>query len=174
MQRIATRLADLSAVLGGLVLAALIVMTCISIAGRAMAGLGLGPVPGDFELVESGVALAVFCFLPLCQMRAGHATVDLFSGAFGDRLNRLLLAFWEILAFLVLAIIAWRLWQGTLDKIGNRQTTLILQFPVWWAYAACLPPAAATVAVALWSAWDRLRGAATGRDTRPIAGEGSH
>lgn len=174
MQRFVTRLADLSAVLGGLVLTALIVMTCLSIAGRALSGLGLGPVPGDFELVESGIALAVFCFLPLCQLRAGHATVDLFAAAYGQRINRLLLALWEVLAFLVLALIVWRLAQGTLDKLGNNQTTLILQFPVWWAYAACLPPAAATLAVALWSAWDRIRGATSGRDTRPITGEGAH
>lgn len=174
MQRIVTRLAEMSAMLGGVVLAGLIVMTCLSITGRALAGLGLGPVPGDFELVESGVALAVFCFLPLCQLRAGHATVDLLAGVYGRRGNRVLLAFWEVVAFLVLALIAWRLWQGTMDKIGNRQTTLILQFPVWWAYAACLPPAVATLAVALWSAIDRLRAALTGSDTRPITGEGAH
>ena len=34
-------------------------MSVASIVGRALSGLGLGPVPGDFELVEAGTALAV-------------------------------------------------------------------------------------------------------------------
>jgi hypothetical protein len=49
---------------GAFVLVLLAAMSVVSIAGRALSGLGLGPVPGDFELVEAGTALAVFCFLP--------------------------------------------------------------------------------------------------------------
>jgi hypothetical protein len=30
------------------------------------------------------------------------------------------------------------------------------------------------VIVAVWSAFDRIRAAVTGRDTRPIGGEGAH
>ena len=47
-------------------------MSVASIVGRALSGLGLGlgPVPGDFELVEAGTALAVFCFLPWCHLKA--------------------------------------------------------------------------------------------------------
>ena len=37
--------------LGGLVLMALTLLSVLSIAGRALSGLGLGPVPGDYELV---------------------------------------------------------------------------------------------------------------------------
>ena len=49
---------------GSFVLVIIAVMSVASIIGRALSGLGLGPVPGDFELVEAGTALAVFCFLP--------------------------------------------------------------------------------------------------------------
>ncbi len=49
---------------GSLVLVLIALMSVASIVGRALAGFGLGPVPGDFELVEVGTALAVFCFLP--------------------------------------------------------------------------------------------------------------
>lgn len=174
MERIVRRLADLSAALGGVVLSALIVMTCLSIVGRALVGIGLGPVPGDFELVEAGVAFAVFAFLPLCQLRASHATVDLLAGPLGPRLNRVLLAFWESIAALVTWLILWRLFAGFQTKLHNGETTLMLQFPVWWAYLACLFPAAVFAISTLWSAWDRLRGALTGRDTRPITGESLH
>ena len=49
---------------GGCMLSALALLSVVSISGRALSVAGLGPVPGDFELVEAGTALAVFCFLP--------------------------------------------------------------------------------------------------------------
>ena len=38
--------------------------------------LGFGSINGDFELVQMGVALSVFCFLPLSQARRGNIMVD--------------------------------------------------------------------------------------------------
>lgn len=58
------RLSQWAAIIGGLALVALTLMIVASVSGRAMLGLGLGPVPGDFELVEVGTAIAVFFFLP--------------------------------------------------------------------------------------------------------------
>ena len=55
----------------------LTLMLVASVTGRALIGLGLGPVPGDIELVEVGVAIAVVWFMPWCYLRGGHATVDL-------------------------------------------------------------------------------------------------
>jgi TRAP-type C4-dicarboxylate transport system permease small subunit len=174
MDRFAETLARWSALAGGLVLAALIVMTCLSIAGRALAGAGLGPVPGDFELVEAGIAFAVFAFLPWCTLKAGHATVDIFTNGLPMQANRVLLAFWEVVMAATVAFIAWRLYEGAIGKARNGETTFILQFPVWWAYAASLVPAGVTVLVALWSAWDRLRAVVTRRDTRAVKAEGGH
>lgn len=174
MERLISRLALASAALGGIVLTALILMTCLSIAGRALIDLGLGPVTGDFELVEAGIAFVVFAFLPICQLRAGHATVDIFTSGLPETANRVLLAIWEVLAAAVLALIAWRLGAGLASKLGNGETTFLLQFPVWWAYAASLVPAVVAVVVAVWSAFDRIRAAVTGRETRPIGGEGAH
>ncbi len=53
--------------IGGVVLVLLTIMTCISIVGRAGLTIGLRPVKGDFELIEAGVAFAIFAFLPWCQ-----------------------------------------------------------------------------------------------------------
>ena len=39
------------------------------------------PVPGDFELVAIGTGLAVFAFLPWCQMTRGNVLVDFFMSA---------------------------------------------------------------------------------------------
>lgn len=174
MDRLIAAIARASALAGGVVLSALVVMTCLSIVGRALAFAGLGPVPGDYELVEAGIAFAIFAFLPWCTLKAGHATVDIFTNGAPMQANRLLLAFWEVVMALTVAFIAWRLYEGYVGKVRNGETTFILQFPVWWAYAAALVPAGLTVLVALWSAWDRLRAVATRRDTRAVKAEGGH
>lgn len=162
------------ALLGGLVLGLLIVMTCLSISGRALSGLGLGPVPGDFELLEAGIAFTVFAFLPWCTVTGGHATVDIFTNGLPYAPNRLLLALWEVVMAATVALIAWRLYEGMAGKLRNGETTFLLQFPIWWAYAACLLPAGVTVLAALWSAFDRIRAVITGQDTRPVKAEAAH
>lgn len=174
MDRFMARLATYTAGFGGVVLSALILMTGASIIGRALTGIGLGPVTGDYELVEIGIALAVFCFLPYAQLKAGHATVDIFTSGLSVGVNRVLIAIWEIVMALALALIGWRLYEGLLGKIANGETTYLLQIPIWWAFAASMVPAIVAVIVAAWSAFDRVRAAVTGRDTRAHAEESGH
>lgn len=174
MTKFVHRLADLSAMLGGIVLILIILMTCVSILGRALIPLGLGPVPGDYELVKAGVAFAVFSFLPLAQIQVAHATVDIFTSLMSKRMNRIIVAVWEVLAAAVLIFIALRLWEGMQGKLGNGETSMLLQYPIWWSYALCMVPAVIGAVVGLWSAWDRIQAALTGRETRPLAGGAEH
>lgn len=132
------RLAKASAILGGLILCVLTVMMAVSIVGRAFSGAGLGPVPGDFELVEAGSAAAVFFFLPWCHLRGGHATVDLLYTYLPGWAQRAVLLFSEVLMLLVWLVLTWRLWDGMVEKKQYMETTFILQFPLWWSYAFCL------------------------------------
>lgn len=145
------------ALAGGLVLTALVVLTCISVVGRSLVPLGLGPVPGDFEFVEMGVAFAVFAFLPWCQLTRAHASVELATRYFGRTANKVIDLIADILMLLAAALITWRLALGTLDKRSYQETTFILQTPVWWAYAACLLGAVVFTLVALYCAGRSLR-----------------
>ncbi len=151
------------AMLGGIVLIAITVMTVMSIGGRSLISLGLGPVPGDFELVEVGAAFAVFAFLPWCQVNRGHATVDVFTSYLSPGVNRVIDLITELLMTLAIALIAWRLWYGMLDKIRYSETTFILQFPVWWGYAVAMFAAAVGVLVSLFVLYVRIREVVEGR-----------
>ena len=71
------RMARWSALLGGALLTLLTLLVVLSVIGRSLSGMGLGPVPGDYELVEVGVGIAIFFFMPWCYLQGGHATVDL-------------------------------------------------------------------------------------------------
>ncbi|MBV2358536.1 TRAP transporter small permease [Thalassococcus sp. CAU 1522] len=180
-------LSRLMAYLGGAVLATLVVLTCLSIAGRSLNGLlhsdlaesvapalaaalldlGIGPVNGDFELVEAGMAFAIFAFLPLCQISGAHASVDIFTARLGRRANRVLLWISEMLFAGVLVLIAVQLGAGMMGKLRTGQTTFLLEFPVWWAYALSLSGAVSAAAVAVYMAAMRSVEMATGRDLLP-------
>jgi TRAP-type C4-dicarboxylate transport system permease small subunit len=141
---------------GGLVLVALALMSVASIAGRALSGLGLGPVPGDFELVEAGTALAVFCFLPWCHLRHGHATVDLLWGAYPLAMRRVLELLSDALMLVVWVLLVWRMGVAMLDYREYGESTFILQMPVWWGYAASLGPAIVGCLAYAWRLVERL------------------
>ncbi|KUP95002.1 TRAP transporter small permease [Tritonibacter horizontis] len=181
MHNYMTALARTLAMIGCAVLTLLILLTCVSIAGRLLNGVfhsdwmeatmpqladwlaaRIGPVNGDFELVEAGVAFAIFSFIPLCQITAGHASVDVFVTNLSPRVNRLLRMGTEIVFALVLLLIAWRLAAGTLSKFQNGETSFLLEFPVWWAYAASLVAAVVAAIVGVYMAWVRSYEAFTG------------
>ncbi|MEM9524247.1 MAG: TRAP transporter small permease [Pseudomonadota bacterium] len=183
MHRILIRLARIMAILGGLVLSLLILLVCASITGRALNAMlhsdlaeavipglaqrllrsGIGPINGDFELVEAGMAFAVFAFIPLCQITAGHAAVDIFTSRFSKRAQDILQAIIDIVFAIVLVVIAVQLKEGMDSKLRSGQTTFLLQFPVWWAYALSLSGAIAAAVIGVHVAVARLIEIVTGR-----------
>ncbi|WP_417672239.1 TRAP transporter small permease [Roseibium sp.] len=143
-------LAGATALIGGAVLVAIVVMTCVSVTGRGLISLGLSPVEGDFELVEIGTAFAVFAFLPWCHLKRGHARVELFTARFSNRLNNWIDVASDVLFVVMAGLIAWRLWLGMLDKKSYFETTFILQIEIWQAYAACMIGAAVFTIVSIY------------------------
>lgn len=141
---------------GAFVLVLLAAMSVISIAGRALSGLGLGPVPGDFELVEAGTALAVFCFLPWAHLKRGHAVVDLMWRVYPAPMRRVLDVLADALMFVLWVLLVWRMGVAMLDYRDNGEVTFILQFPVWWGYAASMVPATLGCVVYGWRLLETL------------------
>ena len=183
MYRVFLTLARFAAILGGIVLTALIVLTVVSVAGRALntmmhwlidigvlgglaqsvLDMGVGPVLGDFELVEAGIAFCIFAFLPLAQISGAHATVDILTSQFSPAVNRFLTMLWEVLFAVVLIVIAWKLYEGMAGKMRYNETTMLLQFPVWWSYALSLVGAVTAALVGVYVAGARVAEVLTGR-----------
>lgn len=183
MHRILIGLARIMAILGGLVLSFLVLLVCISIIGRMLnamlhgdlaeavipglarrlLALGIGPINGDFELVEAGMAFAIFAFIPLCQITDGHAKVDIFTSRFPKRARNILQGLIDIVFAIVLIVIAVQLKEGMDSKLRSGQTTFLLQFPVWWAYALSLSGAIVAAIVGVHVAVARLIEIFTGR-----------
>lgn len=194
MQKLVERIARFMAVLGGVVLTALVLLTCVSVLGRglntlghsdiltslseaaanALIASGVGPVNGDFELVEAGVAFAIFSFLPICQLYGSHATVDVFTNALPAKVNKVIITFWEIILSLVILLITWRLFVGMQNKLDYGETTFLLQFPVWWAYGLSFVAALVASLVAVYCAVAQVIELVTGRHILPYRGEAAH
>ena len=156
--------------LGGTVLAAVAVTTVVSITGRALDGMGLSAVTGDYEIVANGCAIAVFFFLPWCQLKRGHVTVDILTDAFPPRVQAVFGLMGDVLITLVSVVILRQLWFGFGEKfpygsdrmretlgMGYKpffpETTYELQIPVWMLYAVALLGATLMVLVGLYTVW---------------------
>ncbi|OWU86817.1 C4-dicarboxylate ABC transporter permease [Oceanicola sp. 22II-s10i] len=186
-------LARAMAILGGVVLTALILLTCVSILGRSgntilhfdwleqlapaltarLLEAGIAPVPGDIEVTEAGMAFVIFAFLPICQITGAHAVVDIFTSQLGVRANRALAFLWEALFAVALVVIAWKLQEGMAGKMRYGETTFILQFPVWWSYAASLAGACVAAVVGIYVAVMRGVELMTGRAVLADGGSGA-
>lgn len=141
---------------GAVVLSIIALMSVASIIGRALSGFGLGPVPGDFELVEAGTALAVFCFLPWCHLKGGHAVVDMLWNSYPPSMQRVLNVLSNALMFVVWVLLVWRMGLAMNEYRHNAEVSFILQMPVWWGYAASMPAAVVGCVAYAWRLLESL------------------
>ncbi len=149
-------LARAMAIVGGAALVAVVVMSVASIVGRAGIDWGLSPVEGDYELVQFGCVIALAAFMPWCQVNRGHVTVDILFMKARDRVRVASQLAGDLVLTVLAAIIVWRLWLGTLDKLNVHETTFILQMPVWWGYAVAFAGMAVFALTCLHSSWRDL------------------
>jgi TRAP-type C4-dicarboxylate transport system permease small subunit len=119
------------AIFGGLVLSAMAVVTTISVTGRFFFS---APIPGDFELIEVGTGIAVFAFLPWCQMRRDNVVVDFFLIAAPVWVQKFLDAVGSLIFGLIIALFAWRTTVGGIEIYQNDEATYILTIPRWWTF----------------------------------------
>lgn len=192
MHSLMTRVARWMALLGGVVLLVLVLLTCVSVVGRSLNTIGhmdilknnaeflagifqnFKPIPGDFEIIETGIAFAILAFFPWCSINRGHATVDIFTAGFSDRMNRFLAFFWETVFFAVMVLITWRLYVGMLDKIRYGEVSFLLEVPVWWGFAICAFASSVAAIVAGYSAYCRFAEVRRGVDAGPAGGGIGH
>ncbi len=145
------------ALAGGLVLLAIVAMTVYSVVAGALFD---APFPGDFELVEMGVALAVFAFLPYCQLMGAHVTADIFTMKASRATVALFALTAAVIALAFSLVLLWRMGAGLVDYYIYRETTAILQIPHWIAFVPILVSLALLALAALTSlveAWHDAR-----------------
>lgn len=134
---------------GGLLFAALVVMSLVSIIGRKLMSM---PVPGDIEIMQMGTAIASSAMLAYCEMMRHHLRVDFFTAKLSSRNKDRLDALSHLVLALVAIVVAWRTGVGALSLKEAGEMSMMLLWPVWPAVAMLVPSFILLAAAGLYNA----------------------
>ena len=144
--RLLESLAKLCAILAGVLLTAVTLMTCGSLVGRNVFG---ATIVGDFELVGAAAGAAIALFMPWCQFQRGNIIVDFFTARASERTTAALDRFGALLLGLAMALLAWRTSLGGVNAWRSGSGTMLIGFPEWIIYSAMVPPLALAALIGL-------------------------
>lgn len=144
--RLLESLAKLCAILAGVLLTVVTLMTCVSLIGRNLIGM---TIVGDFELVGAAAGAAIGLFMPWCQAQRGNIIVDFFTARASARTIDGLDRFGALILGLAMALLAWRTSIGGLNAWKSGAGTMLIGFPEWVIYSAMLPPLVLTAVIAI-------------------------
>ena len=140
------RAARLCAVLAGVLLIAITLVTCVSLIGRNTTGWS---IVGAFELTGFAAGAAIALFMPWCQVRRGNIIVDFFTVKASPRTQSLLDRFGALLLALVMGLMTWRTSIGGINAWKSQAGSMMMGFPEWIVYTGIVPPLALTALIAL-------------------------
>lgn len=143
------RATNLLALAGGAVVLGFAVIVTASVLMRWLVGDG---VPGDFEIVQTGLAVAVFAFLPVCQLHGANIMVDTFTTRLPPRVQGVLDGLWALVYAAAALLVGWQTALGAKDTIASGTKSMVLALPIGWAMVLASVLAFWLAAVALLTA----------------------
>ncbi len=138
--------AQVCAVLAGMLLTVITLMTCVSLIGRNTSGW---TIVGDFELSGSAAGAAIALFMPWCQIRRGNIMVDFFTAKASVATQEKLDRFGALLLALAMGLMTWRTGIGASSAWRNQSGSMMLGFPEWVVYVFMVPALGLTALIAL-------------------------
>jgi len=145
--RILQPLSNLCAILAGLLLTIITLITCGNLILRNTTGDSMA---GAFEMTAMATGAAIALFMPLAQIRQGHIIVDFFTANVSDATNALLDRLGALVLSLVFMLLSWRTTLGGMSAFNANSQTMLLGFPEWIVYACMVPPFALSALVGLY------------------------
>lgn len=144
-----------AAAIGGLIALLVGGMTVVSVALRFFT---TQPIQGDVEMVQMGIAIAISLCIAWCQMRGANIIVDFFTQSSSPSARRTLDGLGCLAMAVMYLLLAWRTTVGAFAVHAAFETSMTLELPMWWAYAALAPGLALAALVALVQAWMHFSG----------------
>ena len=148
------RVAEGVAAFGGFALVGAMLITVASVVMNDAFGK---PILGDTEIVELLMGMAVAAFMPWCQMRGANVIVDFFTLKAPQRVKDALDALAYVVFAIIVAVLTWKLLEGTVTQYERERVSMFLKLPQWWGYAVASIAAVLWVLVCLYTAWQRAR-----------------
>lgn len=153
MRHTLERAAALLGLLGGAALLGAMLTMMITVVGNAFGA----PLLGDSEIVELLGGIAVFAFLPYCQLRGANVFVDFFTKPLPERAKAWLDAAMHLVFALVAVVLTWRLVEGGIGVYERDKRSMFLQLPDWWAYGLGAAAMLMWIAACALLAWENLQ-----------------
>ncbi|WP_108501634.1 TRAP transporter small permease [Paracoccus indicus] len=123
------------ALMGGVLTMGLALMT----AGSAVSNLLTGrPFAADYELVKHIIAIAIFMFLPYCQITGANVSVDIFTERMGARKKAAMAVLSSLLALAFAVLMLFQMYGGLQSYLKYREVTPVLKLPLWTAFPPIL------------------------------------
>jgi len=152
---VAGRICRWFAVIGGVVLVAMTLMSVASIVGRSLFGK---PVPAISSWSRSVAPFAWPHSFPGARCRAATSLSIFFTTRASARTQAWLDVFGALLLAAVMLLVAWRTGVGAVAVKASGETSMIMGFPSWIGYAFMAPGFALTALAALYTAFAAWRG----------------
>ncbi|MBT3915628.1 MAG: TRAP transporter small permease [Rhodospirillaceae bacterium] len=152
--RVLYKISRVVAIVGGLLLSGLALLTTISITGRATT---IGPIPGDFELIAIGTGICVFCFLPYCQLMRGNVIVDFFMEKAPTRAKTFMDFIGGVVYLTLGYMLTWRMVYGGFDMYENNEMSMTIGFPRWTTFPISILLMSYLVIVIIYTTWRSFR-----------------
>jgi TRAP-type C4-dicarboxylate transport system permease small subunit len=143
--KILGQLAKLCAIVAGLLMVFITLMTVTSVIGRDFFGKA---ITGDFELSGAACGAAVGLFMPWCQYKRGNIIVDFFTAKASEATQSMLDRAGAFVLAVIMAVLAWRTTLGGISAFNANSGTMMLGFPEWIVYSAIVPGLALTALIA--------------------------
>ncbi|WP_120634987.1 TRAP transporter small permease [Ruegeria sp. EL01] len=140
MSMVLRRLADGFALLGGLILLAIVAVTTTNtfafifdrVAG--IFGADVAGLPGYEDFVQLAISCAALMFFPYCQANRGHVSVELLMDRMPRTLQRAIDLLWLAVTVLVALFLAYWMVFGMLEVRSDQVVTSVLGWPTWPFY----------------------------------------
>ena len=146
------------ALAGGLIILALVLITAASALSNLLFNV---PFSGEYELAKHFVGIAIFTFLPYCQLTGANVTVDIFTERVGPRVKAAMLLLASLLAAAFAILLFRQMALGFGDYIRYPEETAALHIKLWTAFPPILVSLALLLVASLLTAldaWRTLRG----------------
>jgi TRAP-type C4-dicarboxylate transport system permease small subunit len=152
------------ALLGGVVLLAIVIVTTVNVGAFAidklarMAGGTVSGLPGYEDFVRLAIGAAALMFFPYCQLRRGHIAVDIFANATPKAMQNALERLWTLLILLLACFLAYWMVLGMLETRADGALSRVLGWSVWPFYIPGI------LSLILWAAVAAIQACRTGTD----------
>ena len=139
---------DLSAIISGLILLSLAILTFCDVFGRRFLS---SPVTGTIELVEFGMALVAFLAMPIAFFLNANVSADFIKNVSNNTFQIFINIFRFILMIVIMSMMAYATTKEAMAFFKNERVTIDLEIYFYpFYYAASVGMWLSVVAIVFW------------------------